>query len=467
VVVAALMTGLVMQPSPVAAASNPPTGTITEFTIPTPASSSPALTAGPDGNMWFTEGATNKVGRLDPSTGVVTEFPVPTPDSEPSDIVSGPDGALWFTEFRAGKIARITTAGVVTAEYPIPSTGPYFDVFTFSLTSSTGPRGITVGPDGNLWFAEFNANQIGRLDPDTGVISEFPIPTPDSRPVGITVGPDGNVWFTEPIGSNIGRITPTGVITEFPLPTGSPGVFTSNRPIGITLGPDGNLWFAENMANQIGRLDPDTGLITEFPLPTADSGPNFIDTGSDGALWFTQSNANQIGRITTNGSVREFAIPTPDSFPHGLAAGPDGDIWFTAAEANHIGRVAVRKTALSGVLSGAQEVGAGDPDGKGEVVLRAGPGGSLCYRVRARDIGAVTAVMIHEGPPGADGPMVVALDAPPAVEPNGTAVVRGCVNLTETTDIIANPAAYYVNVHSVELPGGAVRGQLRSVAGSI
>ena len=62
--------------------------------------------------------------------------------------------------------------------------------------------------------------------------------------------------------------------------------------------------------------------------------------------------------------------------------------------------------------------------------------------------------------------MVVALDAPPAVEPNGTQVVRGCVNLTETTEIIANPAAYYVNVHNVERPGGAVRGQLRSVAGS-
>src|SRR5262249_55150599 len=73
-------------------------------------------------------------------------------------------------------------------------------------TAGSFPRGIAAGPDGNLWFAEGAANQIGRITPD-GVITEFPIPTASSVPIGITAGPDGALWFTEPGSNQIGRIT--------------------------------------------------------------------------------------------------------------------------------------------------------------------------------------------------------------------------------------------------------------------
>jgi virginiamycin B lyase len=56
------------------------------------------ITAGPDGNLWFTEYGGNKIGRIT-TAGVITEFPIPTDDSEPWGITSGPDGNLWFTEF--------------------------------------------------------------------------------------------------------------------------------------------------------------------------------------------------------------------------------------------------------------------------------------------------------------------------------------------------------------------------------
>jgi virginiamycin B lyase len=41
-----------------------------------------------------------------------------------------------------------------------------------------------------------------------GTITEFPIPTPVSQASGITVGPDGALWFTEVFGDNIGRLQP-------------------------------------------------------------------------------------------------------------------------------------------------------------------------------------------------------------------------------------------------------------------
>jgi streptogramin lyase len=49
--------------------------------------------------------------------------------------------------------------------------------------------------------------------------SQFPIATPNSVPQGITMGPDGALWFTEALGNKIGRITTAGVITEYTIPS--------------------------------------------------------------------------------------------------------------------------------------------------------------------------------------------------------------------------------------------------------
>ena len=44
----------------------------------------------------------------------ITEFPVPTAGGGALDITAGPDGNLWFTEGTGNKIGRITTAGTIT-----------------------------------------------------------------------------------------------------------------------------------------------------------------------------------------------------------------------------------------------------------------------------------------------------------------------------------------------------------------
>ena len=259
-----------------------PSGTISEFELPSMNAVPGLITAGADGNLWFTEVKANKIahitsgGSITQTSGNVTEFPIPTANSGPVDITAGHDGNFWFTEFDSGKIGRITPAGAIT-EFPLPA-------------ANSKPDGITAGPDGNLWFTESQGNKIGRITPG-GSITEFPLPTTDSWPIiGITAGPDGNLWFTEFDGDRIGRITPAGTITEFPLPT------INNKPDGIIAGPDGNLWFTEVVGDRIGRITPD-GRITEFPLPTANSGPVGIVVGPDDNLWFSETQANSIGQM--------------------------------------------------------------------------------------------------------------------------------------------------------------------------
>ena len=148
-------------------------------------------------------------------------------------------------------------------------------------------------------------------------VTEFPLPTANARPYTIVAGPDGNLWFTESNAAQIGRITPDGVITEYPVPTAASG------PYGIAVGADGDIWFTERFADQIGRYSPDTGQFREFPIPTPFSQPWEIALGADGNLWFTEEDVNQIARITPSGVITEF-VPPNCCFPTGITAGPDG-----------------------------------------------------------------------------------------------------------------------------------------------
>ena len=171
------------------------------------------------------------------------EFSLQTKYSYPSGITAGPDGNIWFTEGGTGaggsKIGRITPQAAIT-EFP-------------TLTPASGPMGIVLGPDGNLWFTEAYANKIGRIAPN-GPMAEYPLPTAAADVRYIAKGPDGNLWFTETVGQKIGRITTMGTITEFPIPGSSPGA----GPQGITAGPDGNLWFTYDTApsDEMVRMTP-------------------------------------------------------------------------------------------------------------------------------------------------------------------------------------------------------------------
>jgi virginiamycin B lyase len=127
-----------------------------------------------------------------------------TTDHAPYQMTIGPDGNLWFTESAANRIGRImlTTSlpgappqTVSVSEYCLtPSTQPPPE------NTTNDPFGITAGPDGNVWFTEQIGHRIGRINPQNGEIRTFDIPTPDgeplSEPLGIVTGPDGRLWFT-------------------------------------------------------------------------------------------------------------------------------------------------------------------------------------------------------------------------------------------------------------------------------
>lgn len=115
--------------------------------------------------------------------------------------------------------------------------------------------------------------------------------------------------------------------------------------------------------------------------------------------------------------------------------------------------------SLSATLSGANEVPAADPDGFGYARITIFLDTSeVCFQLSVARIEPATAAHIHDGAAGVNGPVVVPLEAPVG------GLSRGCAEADAAllTDILTEPWNYYVNVHTADYPGGAVRGQLEA-----
>lgn len=326
------------------------------------------ITAGPGGNLWFTE--RSRIGRITTS-GAVTEFPLAGDKVAGPGIVTGPDGNLWFTRndatspSPAGHITRMTPAGAVT---------------DFSAGISRSYLGdITAGPDGNLWFTETSLDRVARITP-SGAVTEFASGLTAS-PSQITAGPDGNLWFTESWagGGRIGRITPAGNVTEL-VPSG--------EPLDIAAGPDGNVWFTErtNQGGSVGRVTP-AGVITEFHTSGAGAG---ITTGADGNLWITEQPLYEFGgnfgggtppggrlaRITPLGSVTEYCDLPEHGIAYAISAGSDGNLWFTAGSGSgtFVGRVSPADSQAPLACTGGAVYGSGYVRVSGWASAEAGSG---------------------------------------------------------------------------------------------
>jgi CHRD domain len=143
---------------------------------------------------------------------------------------------------------------------------------------------------------------------------------------------------------------------------------------------------------------------------------------------------------------RSFPILATVLFAATLVAG-------VATASNHV-------TSFSTTLSGAEEVGGGDKNGKGFVTLDIFANGTICWEGKVQAIERVTAAHIHNAPAGVNSGVFVDLD-PFGADVTGNKAEHCVITTAEkAAAIVANPSGYYVNIHTASFPGGAIRGQL-------
>ena len=118
---------------------------------------------------------------------------------------------------------------------------------------------------------------------------------------------------------------------------------------------------------------------------------------------------------------------------------------------------------LMATLTGAAQVEAsGDPDGSGTAMVTLDTNsGEVYFDLKFANITLPTLqAHIHRGAAGVAGPVVIPFYGQAAAPDGNQARGRVTADLALIQEIVANPAGFYVNVHTSDYPKGAIRGQL-------
>jgi streptogramin lyase len=489
-----LPSGASYQQTTIPAGTLLPAGTITDFALPQHADAHGNLIAdtgpnflvtAPDGNLWFAENgydpdSTNtgyngyRIGRITPS-GSVTEYEIPTLNGSPWGITVGlpGDNDLWFSEGTGYNIGRIfyqpytfsvdvalpTNAVLVlppgTTGYSggpwtsfaegalIPNHVPssisfqtdfssqpvYSDNFVGIAGGTTIPQGTTLpvgtvieyampthggiaetaivpGPDGEIW--SLHSDEINQTFPSDAFLPA-PMAVPSTGTVFLPPGTNVSDPRTDPgsIFPHDGRdytaaiaslhaydpnqpaahtlvsytceafVAGTTIPAGTRLPAGTVIVYASTvggGPYGLAFGGDGNPWFT-GFNGIIGRLNRTDWSFTAYSTLTGDLPMELTPTPDQaGNLWYTTLYGGRIGRISPSGTIRELPVPRGgDAAPAGIVLAPDGALWYSEYGGGAVGRtgpVTIRPTtALPAITASVTIEGDSQPGYAGTPVV--------------------------------------------------------------------------------------------------
>jgi len=192
------------------------------------------------------------------------------------------------------------------------------------------PHDVAGDSKGNIWYTPHRSPYIGKLDPRTGVVTEYRVPkTPGVLPGTHSVWIDKNdvVWLSENWAHTLTKFDPKAEeFTQVRLKFGS----RLNTPAfgNFALAPDGHVWVARG--SQILKIHPETGEFLErYPLEHI-GGTYGNMVSKDNRYWaggLTRGSWLAFLDMET-GEVVEMQTPYRESRPAKGYFDPDGNAWM-------------------------------------------------------------------------------------------------------------------------------------------
>jgi virginiamycin B lyase len=247
---------------------------------------------------------------------------------------------VWAGEMNTNRLGRLNTqTGVVTNWTP---PGAEYGIMT-----------TTVDAQGDAWFAEQNANYIGRFDKRQQTFRIFPLGSWQGSPLGpqdLHFDRKGLLWFTAEAAGAIGQLDPrTGAIRLWPVPSPAPTIPSS--PYSLTVTPTGQVWFSDFAGGAIGTLDPASGQVILYDLPNPQVQVFSMAMDTTGRIWFTEVLPGKLGMFDpTTGTLTELPVPAISGFPpalYELVIDHKDMIWFVDAGSHTLVRYVPGKYSLT------------------------------------------------------------------------------------------------------------------------
>jgi imidazolonepropionase-like amidohydrolase/streptogramin lyase len=253
---------------------------------------------------------------------IYTEYDLPQRTRQPHDVIVDSTGMAWYASFGEQILGRLDPRSGKVTEWEIPTLKP---------SAPTGVLGVRFDRDQNIWLGMQFQGGLAKFDRKTETFEMWDLPPELNGPhVQINqVGPDrsyvdGRVWLQDAGTYTVLRLDPKSGRFEVFEPYKIP------RPNVYDVIPDSknNGYFLALGAEDVGRIDAKSGEIKIFKTPTPRSGPRRGMMDADDRLWFGENNGDRIGMFDTRTEkFQEWPVPTPGAYPYDVTADKNGNVW--------------------------------------------------------------------------------------------------------------------------------------------
>jgi len=269
---------------------------------------------------------------------VITEYDLPRKGAQPHDVVMDGDGMVWYSDFsHQMMIGELDPATGKVTDYPIPTLRP---------DEPKGSLNLEFDPQGNLWLAMMYQGGILKFDRKTKQAKAYPVPkewlnatTQDSMVSPQHSDVDGKVWTNNQDTHLVYRLdVATGQYEDLGQSADKNG--THINAYGMPTDVHNNAYQLNFGGSTVGRIDAKTKEVTIWKTPLPLSRPRRGRVDADNVLWFAEYGANGIGRFDPNtGTIKEWQLPTPWDDPYDVVKAKDGEIWTGSMLTDRVARL--------------------------------------------------------------------------------------------------------------------------------
>jgi virginiamycin B lyase len=267
---------------------------------------------------------------------IYTEYDLPRETIEPHDVIVDNNGMVWYSNFGEQNLGKLDPKTGKVTEFEIKEHKPDFP---------TGLLGLRTDQDGNLWFGNMYQATIAKFDRKTETFKYWPLEGEenfDAAQINMvspqSSGVDGKVWAQNNGFAGIHRLDiATGKIETFEPFKGVPG---PHNIYDVVPDSKNNVYFTDFRQRHIGRIDAKTGELDLYEIPTPASAPRRGQMDAQDRLWFGEYRGDRIGMFDTKTSLfKEWQIAPKWSSPYDVTTDRNGEAWTGSMLSDQVTRL--------------------------------------------------------------------------------------------------------------------------------
>src|SRR5256884_3085037 len=272
---------------------------------------------------------------------MITEYDLPNPLIQPHDVMLDREGNVWYSDFGQMFLGKMDPKTGKVTQYPIPVVKPGWPEGTLDLE---------FDKDDNPWIGVMYQSAIAKFDKKTEKFQFWSTPKEwdtDGGQLGHLAldgtTSDNKVWIKN---SDVGNIYTLDLVTNKMENLGNfkdPKTGKRIGTYGIHSDAQNNAYLLDFSAGNIVKIDAKTKKETVYLTPTPNSTPRRGHVDPEGRLWFAEYRGMAIGMLDPEtGRIQEWKVPTPWSAPYDAMAGRNGEAWTGSMLTDRVSRLDIK-----------------------------------------------------------------------------------------------------------------------------